>query len=206
LDHLPSPLSGNPPRRCDIGLALSPPACHGLGMYDAVVFSNTNPAASARTLATLVEGVVEGMLGRVVVVASAGLDGFEKLTDAAGCLLVVVDRPAEIPVRLKEHLTTSHVLAFQGGALLPPGWPSLLKAEIHKQGHPPPEGTFAFRPSTTKTFLTMAVSLTVRQKMTLAHGGLVPKACLLHPAFLGDTLHPPGPVHMAKIVVENTGI
>jgi hypothetical protein len=177
-----------------------------LRMYDAVIFSSTNPAASARTLATLVEGVVEGMLGRVFVVAGAEQDGFEQLTDAAGCVLVAIDSPADIPARLKEHLTTGHVLAFKAGALLPPGWPAMLKAEISKQGHPYPEGAFAFRPPTTKTFLTMAVSLTVRQKMTLVHGGLVPKAWLLHPMFAGETLRPPGPVHMAKIVVENPAI
>ncbi|MGL4635254.1 MAG: hypothetical protein ACRCWF_04675 [Beijerinckiaceae bacterium] len=176
-------------------------------MYDAVILADANPTASARTLATLVEGVVEGMLGRVVVLASAENDAFAKLTDAAGCSLVIAETGAQIPGALKDHLSTSHVLAFKAGAILPPGWPALLKAEIHKHGHPYPEGAFAFRPPTRKTFLTMAFSITVRQKMTLVHGGLVPRSWLLDETFAGDTLKPPGPVHMTKIiVVENNEI
>ncbi len=191
---------------CNSDSHLNPLHAIGTFMYDAVIFSNADPAASARTLATLVEGVVEGMLGRMIVVADAGNDGFEKLTDAAGCILVVANTPADIPALLKKHLTTGHVLAFKSGALLPSGWPAILKSEIRKHGHPYPEGAFAFRPPTKKTFLTMAVSLTIRQKMTLTHGGLVPRDWLLHPMFVGDTLRPPGPVHMVRIVVENTEI
>jgi hypothetical protein len=175
-------------------------------MYDAVILADANPAASARTLATLVEGVVEGMLGKVVVLTSTENDDFAKLTDAAGCILVMAETAAQIPVVLKDYLTTSHVLAFKAGAILPPGWPAMLKAEIHRQGHPYPEGAFSFRPPTRKTFLTMAFSLTVRQKMTLVHGGLVPRDWLLDPQFAGETLRPYGPVHMAKITVENTDI
>jgi hypothetical protein len=87
-------------------------------MFDAVIFSGRDPEAAARTMACLVEGVVEGMLQRVLVVSRETSAELEKLADASGCRLEQGVAADKLPSVLAVHLETPHILAFDAGALL----------------------------------------------------------------------------------------
>jgi hypothetical protein len=170
-------------------------------MFDAVIFSGKDPEAAARTMAFLVEGVVEGMLRRVIVIsAEAGRD-LEKLADASGCRLEQAVAPEQIPAILAAHIETPHVLAFEAGALLPPGWPVLLMREFQRRGQPDADVSLAFRPEKLSDRLRLIARIGVRGSVPLAHGALVPKARLTDGAYRGGPVKTMGPIHMTQMSV-----
>jgi hypothetical protein len=112
-------------------------------MIDALVIARppqgpgTSAEAAARTLATLVEGVVEGLLGRVALVGPDADPELRRLAEAAGCALAA--DPAALSGRAAGWL-----LALPAGTLLLSGWPARLEDSL-RRGLAPGEA-LAFRP------------------------------------------------------------
>ncbi len=168
-------------------------------MFDAVMFSGANAEPAARTLSGLVEGVVEGVLSRVLVVSDQNSPALEKLADASGCRLeqdVSADRLASV---LATHLETEHVLAFEAGALLPAGWPSLLAVEFQRRGKPGTAVSLAFRPDALADRLRLLFAISTRGRIPLAHGALLPKARLTDGVYRGGPVKTYGPIHMTQM-------
>jgi hypothetical protein len=170
-------------------------------MFDAVIFSGRDPEAAARTMACLVEGVVEGMLQRVVVVSSERSAGLEKLSDASGCRLEQGVAREKLPVVLAEHLQTPHVLALEAGALLPPGWPLLLQREFQRRGQPDAEVSLAFRPEGLGDRLRLIARIGVRGRVPLTYGALIPRAHLIDRNYRGGAVKTHGPIHLTQMSV-----
>jgi hypothetical protein len=170
-------------------------------MFDAVIFSGRDPEAAARTMASLVEGVVEGMLQRVLVVSAESDADLEKLSDASGCRLeqgVAVDRLSAV---LAAHLQTPHVLAFDAGALLPPGWPQLLQREFQRRGQPDTEVALAFRPEGLGDRLRLITRIGIRGRVPLTYGALLPRSRITDKAYRGGAVKTHGPIHLTQMSV-----
>jgi hypothetical protein len=161
-------------------------------MFDAVIFSGPDPEAAARTLAGLVEGVVESLLNRVLVISAAEDTRLEKLADASGCRLEQNVAPPRLAATMALHLATGHVFAFEAGALLPPGWPSLLNQEFQRRGLPGLEETLAFRPAALGARLKLTAAITARRPLPLTYGALLPRSAIT------DKGYPGGPVSLRK--------
>jgi hypothetical protein len=168
-------------------------------MYDAVIFSGADPEPAARTLSGLVEGVVEGIVGRVLVVCEHSSPELEKLADASGCRLALAVSPGQLAGALAAHLETPHVLAFEAGALLPAGWPSLLALEFQRRGKPGAAVSLAFRPEILTDRLKLLFEISTRGRIPLAHGALLPKARLTDGVYLGGPVKAYGPIHMTHM-------
>jgi hypothetical protein len=170
-------------------------------MFDAVIFSGRDPEAAARTMACLVEGVVEGMLQRVLVVSTERSDDLETLADASGCRLEQDVSAENLSGVLAAHLQTLHVLAFDAGALLPPGWPHLLQREFQRRGQPDAEVSLAFRPEGLGDRLRLIARIGVRGRVPLAYGALVPRAHLADRTYRGGAVKTHGPIHLTQMSV-----
>jgi hypothetical protein len=171
-------------------------------MFDAVVVSTAGPEAAARTLGTLVEGVVEGVLRRVVLASAADDPALRKLADEAGCRLAVAAVPGELGRQLSEHLETPHVLVAAGGALLPPGWPDALARELQRRGAPDAQAGFAFRPSGIAARLRLQTALMGGRRVAVAHGALVPRGALAARDFDGRSVPTGRGWRMIPLTVE----
>ncbi len=170
-------------------------------MFDAVIFSGKDPEAAARTMAFLVEGVVEGMLRRVIVVSGESGPDLERLADASGCRLEQGIGPERIPAILASHIETPHVLAFAAGALLPPGWPVLLMREFQRRGQPAADGALAFRPERLGERLGLLARIALQGRVPLSHGALLPKGRLTDAAYRGGAVKTLGPIHLTEMRV-----
>jgi hypothetical protein len=170
-------------------------------MFDAVIFSGKDPEAATRTMASLVEGVVEGMLLRVLVVSGERSDDLERLADASGCRLEQGVAAEKLPGILAAHLQTPHVLAFDAGALLPPGWPQLLQREFQRRGQPDAEVALAFRPEGLGDRLRLILRIGAGGRVPLTYGALIPRAQLLDKAYRGGAAKTHGPIHLTQMSV-----
>jgi hypothetical protein len=170
-------------------------------MFDAVIFSGKDPEAATRTMAGLVEGVVDGMLQRVIVISTQSSDGLETLADASGCRLEQGVEAENLSGVLATHLQTPHVLAFDAGALLPPGWPLLLQREFQRRGQPDAEVSLAFRPEGLGDRLRLIARIGIRGRIPLAYGALVPRVHLLAKTYRGGAVRTHGPIHLTQMSV-----
>jgi hypothetical protein len=157
-------------------------------MFDAVVIAGAEEERAARTLATLVEGVVDGVLQRVVLLSAADTDGLRRLADAAGCRAALGVAQGGFGEALKPHLATPHALALAAGALLPPGWPEALRQELLRRGAPGLDQAIALRPATLAMHLRLAAAMTGRRRTPLAHGALAPRTSLTARGFDGSAV------------------
>jgi hypothetical protein len=157
-------------------------------MFDAVVVSTADPELAARTLAGLVEGVVDGMVRRVVLLSSAQSAALRELADAAGCRAALGVPPGGVGAALKAHVETPHVLALRAGALLPPGWPDVLRGELQRRGPPAADAGLAFTPVGLGARLALTAAIASRRPASLAHGALAPQSALVDRAFDGAAL------------------
>jgi hypothetical protein len=164
--------------------------CNATRMFDVVVIAEADAEPAARSLATLVEGVVDGMLRRAVLLSSAENDGLRGLADAAGCRLVAGVPAGGFGAALTPHLETPHVLALAAGALLPPGWPELLRQAQRQSGAPAEDMALAFRPAGLAARLRLRAAIIGRARLPLTHGALVPRASLTARDFNGVTIAP----------------
>jgi hypothetical protein len=170
-------------------------------MFDAVIFSGRDPEAATRTMASLVEGVVEGMLQRVLVVSRECSDDLEKLSDASGCRLAQGIAAEKLAGILAGHLQTPHILTFEAGALLPMGWPQLLQREFQRRGQPDAVVSLAFRPENLGDRLRLIANISVRGRVPLAYGALVPRSLLADTGYGGGAVKSHGPIHMTQMSV-----
>jgi hypothetical protein len=170
-------------------------------MFDCIVFSGPDPEPAARTLAGLVEGVVDGVLGRMLLVSAAAGGELSMLADASGCRLEQGVSPERLCEVLAGHLTTPHALAFEAGALLPAGWPQLLQQELQRRGEPGTAVALAFRPEALAARLRLIAAIGVRGRLPLAYGALLPKARLTDRGFKGGPVKTYGPIHMTQMSV-----
>ncbi len=168
-------------------------------MYDAVIFADADPEPAARTLSCLVEGAVEGLLNHVLVVSSAESDGLVALADAAGCRLEMGVTAQRLPEALKRHLVTTHALAFAAGALPPSGWPARLRDELRKRGEPDAEMALLFRPENRREAWKLIAKVSLRGRMPLTHGALVPRSLL--PDYRSGSIRSHGPMHITDMTV-----
>lgn len=102
-------------------------------MLDALVIAGPpepDAAEVARSLGSLVEGIVPGMLARVCVIATAETSAIAKLCDQSGADLVTsaANRAA------LDRLSASHLLVLPQGQMMPAGWARLLEAEFAASG------------------------------------------------------------------------
>jgi hypothetical protein len=154
-------------------------------MFDAVVIAGADAEPAARTFATLVEGVVEGMVRRATLISHDDSAGLRTLADAAGCRIALGVPQGGFGDALKEHLETPHVIALAAGALLPPDWPTRLRQDLQRRGAPPVDAGLAFRPDGLVQRLRVMAALTSRGKLPLSHGALTPRAALIGRGFDG---------------------
>jgi hypothetical protein len=168
-------------------------------MYDAIVLAQEAEPA-ARTLSTLVEGAVEGLLNHVLLVSDRDSPDLAALADAAGCrceLSVAHDALAEA---LKRHLVTSHALAFAAGAVLPAGWPGRLRDELRRRGQPDAEMSLLFRPERRLEAWKLIAAVSLQGRMPLGYGALLPRARLIG-GLKGGRVKSHGPMHLTEMTV-----
>jgi hypothetical protein len=155
-------------------------------MFDALVVSGDDPLPAARTFSALVEGVVEGAIRRAVLLSPADTEALRKLGDEAGCRMML---GAGAPgAALAGAFETDHVLALAAGAVLPQGWPHLLRQEFQRRGAPAREAGLAFRPSALPARLTLAAALHLGRPVALAYGVLAPRAAVMAKTFDGASV------------------
>ena len=168
-------------------------------MYDAIVLAQEAEPA-ARTLSTLVEGAVEGLLNHVLLVSHRESEELAALADAAGCRCELGIAEAALPEALKRHLVTPHALAFQAGAVLPAGWPGRLRDELRRRGQPDPEMSLLFRPERRLEAWKLIAAVSLRGRMPLGHGALLPRA-LLTAGLRDGMVKSHGPMHLTEMTV-----
>ncbi len=171
-------------------------------MFDAVILATSGPEAAARTLGTLVEGVVEGVLRRVVLASAADDPVLRRLADEAGCRLAFGAAPGALGRLLGDQLETPHVLVAAGGVLLPPGWPDALARELQRRGAPDAEAGLAFRPSGIAARLRVQAALAARRRVAIDHGVLTPRGSVAGKDFDGGSVATGRGWRMITLTVE----
>jgi hypothetical protein len=174
-------------------------------MFDAVIFSGPDPERAARTLAGLIEGVIDGLLGRALVVSQWQSADLDKLADASGCRLEQGVETEHLPAVLAAQIKTPHVLAFEAGALLEPGWPVHLNRMFQRHGLPAGDGAIAFRPENFGPRMVLRWIALSAGRLPLTHGLLLPRSCLVTPGVTGQTARVSGKIRMAPMTVARSG-
>jgi len=169
-------------------------------MFDAVVFATSDPEPAARTLSSLVEGAVDGLLNHMLLISAETSEGLAALADAAGCRLEQGVDDRDLPAILARHLVTPHALAFAAGALPTAGWSTRLRHELNRSGGPDPEMSLVFRPERTADRLKLLAFVSFRGRMPLAYGVLTPRALLINSLKCGS-IRSHGPIHMTETTV-----
>lgn len=88
-------------------------------MYAVVIRARPHSLALAATLAPLVRGVVEGLVGTAVLVAEAANEDIREIADAAGCRIILAPTWVEGFARAVAQGGNSGVLVLDTGLLLP---------------------------------------------------------------------------------------
>jgi hypothetical protein len=174
-------------------------------MFDAVVITAADPEPAARSFATLVEGVVEGVVRRVTLLSAHDSRELRLLANAAGCRMALGVATGGFGEALKDGLETPHVIALAAGALLPAGWPDMLRHELQRRGAPPPTAGLAFRPDALAARLRVMAALTGRRRLPLRHGALVPSAALTARSFDGFAVETGAKWSLAQTTVIRAG-
>lgn len=100
----------------------------------------------ARTLAALVPGAAEGVVGDVVVVDAGSSDGTAVVADAAGCTLVASSGPLGARLRRGAEAGRGHrfLMFLRAGAVLEPGWHREVGAHLERPWAPERGAVFRF--------------------------------------------------------------
>lgn len=174
-------------------------------MFDAIVFSSGDPEGATHTLATLVEGVVDGLMKRLTIIAHEPSQELEKLGEAVGCHILATNDPAVMQANLPAAISTDHILAVKAGALLPSGWPQMLRAEFKQRGMPGTAVATPFEPETRKERLKLMFNQVVKGRFTLDHGALLPRHVFFDGQYDGNSVKLLGPVQMSRLRVGRIG-
>jgi hypothetical protein len=146
---------------------------HEVRMLDALVIAGTpapDAAEVARSLGSLVEGIVPGMLARVCVMASTETPAIAKLCDQSGAEMVTTttNRAAF------DRLSASHLLVLPQGLMMPAGWARLLEAEFAANGVLKPTESMMFMNPWAR--IRSRLSTGLRRPNPFDAGGIVPLA------------------------------
>jgi hypothetical protein len=174
-------------------------------MFDAVVIAAAEPEPAARSFATLVEGVVQGVVRRVTLLSAHDSKELRLLADAAGCRMALGVEPGGFGDALKDNLETPHVIALAAGALLPAGWPDIVRHELQRRGLPPPTVGLAFRPDALVARLRVMAALTGGRRVSLGCGALVPRVTLTARSFDGVAVETSAKWALAQMTVARAG-
>ncbi|MGL4240232.1 MAG: hypothetical protein ACRCTI_03880 [Beijerinckiaceae bacterium] len=171
-------------------------------MFDVVIVSGPDPDAAARTLATLVEGVVEGLLRRAILASTADGADLRRLADEAGCRAAAGVAESDLGRTIADLSETPHLLVMKAGALVPPGWTDMLYQDLKRRGPPAIDSGVAFRPAALPARLRIAAAMATARPMPLDHGAIVPRAALRHRSFNGERVPTARGWRMARLTVE----
>ena len=105
-------------------------------MLTVVIATHDCEEPLARTLAALVPGAAEGVVGDVVVVDAGSSDGTAIVADAAGCTLVSSSAPLGARLRRGVEAGRGHrfLMFLRPGAILEPGWHREVGAHLERPG------------------------------------------------------------------------
>jgi hypothetical protein len=156
-------------------------------MLDAIVIVDGEDPyrteATARSLATLVEGVVDGGLARLLLVTSSPAGDLAKLADASGCRLAADVNQDNLASTLGAHLTQPRTLLLRAGCLLPPGWPDTLARS-------PANRALVFSPDNAGVRLSLAMRLRFSRPIAIDHGVIVSRGAARHLKLAKRLVHP----------------
>jgi hypothetical protein len=169
-------------------------------MFDVVVLVEKDVVAAARTLASLVEGVVEGHLRRLVLVSSETSAELTALADQAGCRLEAGVPRGELGHRLAAHLTTPHSLVIAAGTLLEPGWTHALRSDGLRNGAVQGAQAVFFTPEDMAPRLKLRLGVALRRPAPVLHGVLASTHALLHGGFDGQRLRVGRAARVARVI------
>ncbi len=169
-------------------------------MFDVVVLVEKDVVAGARTLASLVEGVVEGHLRRLVLVSSETSTELAALADQAGCRLEAGVARGDLGHRLAAHLTTPHSLVMVAGTLLEPGWTHALRADGLRHGVLKGAQAVFFTPEDRAARLKLRLGVALRRPAPVLHGVLASTHALLHGGFDGQRLRTGHASRLARVI------
>lgn len=115
-------------------------------MLTVVIATQDCEEALARTLAALVPGAADGVIGDVVVVDAGSADGTTVVADAAGCTLVASSGPLGARLRRGAEAGRGHrfLMFLRPGAVLEPGWHREVGAYLERPGAPERGAVFRF--------------------------------------------------------------
>lgn len=105
-------------------------------MLTVVIATHDCEEPLARTLAALVPGAADGVIGDVVVVDAGSTDGTAIVADAAGCTLVTAAGPLGARLRRGVEAGRGHrfLMFLRPGAVLEPGWHREVGAHLERPG------------------------------------------------------------------------
>ena len=174
-------------------------------MFDVVVLAEGDAVSAARTLSTLVEGVVQGHLRRLVLASPDEHEDLAALADEAGCRLEAGVPLGALWPRLAAHISTPHVLVIAAGTLLAPGWTNLLRTDGLRQGALHLNQSVFFMPEERLARLKLRAALALRRPVPVRRGAIVPIGSLVRGALDGTHVRLRGQeghsARMARVVV-----
>jgi hypothetical protein len=174
-------------------------------MFDVVIFADSAVAPAARTLSSLVEGVIADVIKRVIVVAPHEHEELQALADAAGCAIVTIPTGTTNRDILRQALSTDHILCLNAGAEMPQDWSKQMKTELAARGMPGTAVVVMFKPKTTSEWFKLVVRQSIKGTFSLNYGALVPQAILMASSLDGKAIKSKIlPVHMSDIRVGYT--
>lgn len=105
-------------------------------MLTVVIATQDCEESLARTLAALVPGAADGVIGDVVVVDAGSSDGTAIVADAAGCTVVASAGPLGARLRRGVEAGRGHrfLMFLRPGAVLEPGWHREVGAHLERPG------------------------------------------------------------------------
>jgi glycosyltransferase involved in cell wall biosynthesis len=106
---------------------------YGAWMLSVIIEARDAEEALARTLATLVEGAVEGVLREVIILDGGSADATAEMAEEAGCAVLIGVGFAQAIAQAKGRW----LLFLEPGARLAEGWAGAVDAYIGKHGAMP---------------------------------------------------------------------
>jgi hypothetical protein len=166
-------------------------------MLDVVVIADPDtpePSRIARSLGSVVEGVVPGLIGRALVIADKPAASLVDLCDEAGAGLV---SRGSTDLAF-ERLQATHVLVLPEGYVMPAGWVALLESEFAAGGPLRPNETLMFLGAWQR--LQQRVRNGFRRPDPFKCGGIVPQALARSCRFGAETMRAPSPLRHARLL------
>jgi len=165
-------------------------------MLSAIIATHESERALVPTLAALVPGVTEGLLGEVIVADAGSRDATAEVADVAGCRFMASSEPLGARLTAAAAATRSPWLMFlRAGCVPEPGWVGATERFIEAADRLDGAGRAAvFRPPGIADLLRPGLAEIIALLRVTFGGGAKPEQGLLiarrHYESLGG--HPPG--------------